>query len=252
MITKQSSTPLRPCQLPKLCLFGGGERGMTLMNSLLRMFYIALTRFSSFWQLQYLWFLGTGLSQLVSGLLLPLSPASSLAHSDCPGQPVFVLSPCACLEMTKAGAPGSLSCWLHCPSPFPAFCTSPASGTISPLLFLKTFSPSWLAWHFSWFFPFLSDSFSPSTIPYTRVPQELVFGLGPTLTLSPKAHIFFHSFHSQPATPNSVSHSVALPVCWILRHSNKVNKGVIRGGTPPWGILSGLLEPVLGGGWVSV
>lgn len=35
IITRHSSTPLG---VPKLCLFGGGERGVTLMNSLFTYF----------------------------------------------------------------------------------------------------------------------------------------------------------------------------------------------------------------------
>lgn len=37
-VTRHSGTPLGQCDVPTLCLFGGGERRVTLMNSLLKYF----------------------------------------------------------------------------------------------------------------------------------------------------------------------------------------------------------------------
>lgn len=156
IITKYSRTPQRQWEVPKCAILvvlrGEWHRWIVFLS----IFYIVLTRFLCVWQLQYQWFLGTSLSQLVSGLLLPLVSASSLAHSDRRCQPVHRA---AILRL-----PVPLCSWLDCPPPFSAFRICSASGTVTHPLFLTPFSPPWLSWYVFWFFLF-SVSFSPSTFP---------------------------------------------------------------------------------------
>lgn len=181
------------------------------MNSLLSIFYIVLTRSLCVWQLQYQWFLGTSLSQLISGFLLPLVlpppwhilTAGVSQGTCCHPAPASASSFLASLPITILCLP-HLFCLWHCnPSPI-----------------LKTFLPTLT---FLIFLLVLPLSLPPSFLkPW--VSQELVFGLIPTPTLTPKMHIYFHSFHPRWMTPSAISHSVSLPVCGILRHLNKVSK----------------------------
>lgn len=145
-----------------------------------------LTSFFSVWRLQYLWLLGTSLSQPASGLLSPLGSAPCLAHPDCPVSLAGVLMLCPPggeegggphVSQLLASLPSTILCLLH---------LSPAPGTIyGPSPILQNFPPILLPWYFF----FSRTPFLPPPFLIPCISPELAFGLMPTLTLERLAFI---------------------------------------------------------------